>query len=192
VIGYQENAVNRIAQRALLKLQIVLVAITMAVLPLSALAALNGYMTAKGETQGKINGSVTQAGREGSMKVEEFSHSVSQSIDSASGLPSGKRQHRPIRVTKEIDKASPLLMNAFTNNEILTEVRIDFWQPSSSGQEIQFYTVELVNARITNISQHQGSTGEFVEVEPAEMISLVYDKITWTWQDGGITSEDDW
>lgn len=183
---------NRIPQCALPKLPLVLLAITMTVLPLIASAALPGYMTATGETQGEIKGSVTQAGREGSMKVEEFSHSVSQSIDSASGLPSGKRQHRPIRITKEIDKASPLLMTALTTNEKLTEVRIDFWRPSSSGVEDQYYTVELVNARVTNISQHQGSTGEFVPVEPTETVSLVYDKIIWTWQDGSITSEDDW
>lgn len=25
-----------------------------------------------------------------------------------------------------------------------------------------------------------------------EHVSFVYQKITWTWEDGGITSEDDW
>ncbi len=30
--------------------------------------------------------------------------------DAATGLPTGKRTHEPIRVTKEIDKATPLLM----------------------------------------------------------------------------------
>jgi hypothetical protein len=29
--------------------------------------------------------------------------------DSASGLPTGKRQHKPIVITKELDKSSPLL-----------------------------------------------------------------------------------
>jgi hypothetical protein len=30
--------------------------------------------------------------------------------DAASGLPTGKRMHKPITITKEIDKATPLLM----------------------------------------------------------------------------------
>ena len=29
--------------------------------------------------------------------------------DSASGLPTGKRQHKPITVTKPVDKATPIL-----------------------------------------------------------------------------------
>lgn len=32
--------------------------------------------------------------------------------DAASGLPTGKRQHRPLTVTKELDKASPKLAEA--------------------------------------------------------------------------------
>lgn len=158
----------------------------------SAYAGLDAYLWATGEIQGQIQGSVTVAGREGSILVVEFAHNVSQTVDSASGLPSGKRQHRPIRVTKPVDKASPLLANAQTNNEKLTSVRIDFWRPKSNGQEEQFYTVELVNARITSISQHHGSTPELLTTPTQETVTLVYDKIIWTWQDGGIAAEDDW
>jgi type VI secretion system secreted protein Hcp len=164
--------------------------------PLGALAALPAYMWATGETQGVINGSVDHPGRENSMEVVEFSHSRSQAIDSASGLPSGKRQHRPIRVTKLIDKASPKLANALTTNESLTTFRINFYRPGPSGVEQQFYTVELVNARITNISQSiiSRNTEEWnIIAAPAiETITLVYDKIIWTWEDGGIAAEDDW
>ena len=38
-----------------------------------------------------------------------FVGSISQA-DSASGLPTGKRQHKPISISKPIDKATPLLM----------------------------------------------------------------------------------
>jgi len=43
------------------------------------------------------------------------SSTVKQTIttprDAASGLPTGKRQHKPVSLTKPIDKASPKLMN---------------------------------------------------------------------------------
>jgi len=158
----------------------------------SAYAGLDAYLWVTGQTQGQIQGSVTQAGREGSMQIVEFAHNVSQAIDSASGLPSGKRQHRPIRVTKPVDKASPLLANALINNENLTSVRIDFWRPNSNGSEEQFYTVELVNARITSISQHHGSTPELLPTPTQETVTLVYDTIVWTWQGSGISAQDDW
>jgi hypothetical protein len=35
------------------------------------------------------------------------SHTTVQPRDAASGMPTGKRQHNPISVTKEVDKASP-------------------------------------------------------------------------------------
>ena len=168
----------------------------LALVPLGAFAALPAYMWITGETQGVIEGSVDQAGRENSMEVVEFSHSRSQTIDSASGLPSGKRQHRPVRVTKLIDKASPKLESALTTNESLTAFRIDFYRPSQSGVEQQYYTVELVNARITNISQsiisRDTENWNFVATPAIETITLVYDRIIWTWEEGGITAEDVW
>jgi type VI protein secretion system component Hcp len=41
--------------------------------------------------------------------------------DAASGLPTGKRQHKPISITKELDKSTPLLMQALCTNENVTE-----------------------------------------------------------------------
>lgn len=35
--------------------------------------------------------------------------SINQPRDAASGLPTGKRQHKPVSITKPVDKASPLL-----------------------------------------------------------------------------------
>ena len=160
--------------------------------PLSASAALDGYLRITSQNQGEIKGSVILAGREDSMEVIEFTHSVNSPRDAASGLPTGKRQHRPIRIVKPVDKASPLLMNAFIRNEVLTTVRIDFWRPSTTGQEYQYYTVELVNAQIAGISQFNSSDQEFITLRARETISLVYDQIIWTWQDGGVTAEDSW
>lgn len=38
-----------------------------------------------------------------------LSHSVTSPRDSASGLATGKRMHKPMTITKELDKASPKL-----------------------------------------------------------------------------------
>ena len=155
------------------------------------MAALDAYMTATGETQGVIQGSVDQAGREGSMLIVEFGHAVSEGVETDGYPLNGIKQHRPIRVTKDIDKATPLLLNVYTQDENLTEVEIKFWQPTNSGAEEQFYTIKLLNARIVNITQLSGSTGDLLSVPPRETITMIYSKIIWTWEDGGITAEDD-
>ena len=65
--------------------------------------ALNAYLVLTGETQGKVNGSVTQAGREDSIEIYDVKHGVLAPVDAASGLPTGKRQHKPITVTKPLE-----------------------------------------------------------------------------------------
>ena len=156
--------------------------------------ALNAYMRITSDTQGEIKGSVTQAGREDSMMVIGFSHEVESPRDASSGLPTGKRQHKPLTITKEIDKATPLLMKALTNNENLSEVTIQFWEPSRSGKETQFYTIELRNASICEIRQEMlnNKYPENMQHKEREHVSFVYQKITWTYMDGGITASDDW
>ena len=156
--------------------------------------ALNANMRLTSEVQGEIKGSVTQAGREDSILVIGFSHEVDSPRDAASGLPTGKRQHKPLIVTKEIDKSTPLLMSALINNENITDVELKFWQPSRSGKEVQYYTIRLLNARIINVQQEMlnNQYPENMRHKEREHISFVYQKIIWTYEDGGISTEDNW
>ncbi len=44
--------------------------------------------------------------------------------DAASGLATGKRQHKPVTVTKRIDKASPLLAKSSGNPQFPSTIRL--------------------------------------------------------------------
>lgn len=156
--------------------------------------ALNAYMRLTGKSQGEIKGSVTQKGREDSIMVIAVNHEVTSPRDAASGLPTGKRQHRPLVVTKEIDKSTPLLMNALVNNENISDFELRFWQPSPSGQEVQYYTIQLIDASIVNIrfEMLNNKYPENMQHKEREHVSFCYQKITWTFEDGGITAEDLW
>jgi type VI secretion system secreted protein Hcp len=137
--------------------------------------AVQGNFTATGQKQGAING----GGKGGAMILIGMSHAIVSPRDAASGLPTGKRQHKPITITKEIDKATPLLMRVLTTNENLTTVTFNLYRGTSTTP---YMTVKLTNANIASRTQ----TGE------TEEISFTYQKIEWTWVDGGITAEDDW
>jgi type VI secretion system secreted protein Hcp len=65
------------------------------------------YMTLQGQKQGEIKGGVTQKGREGWIALLAFDYGIETPFDAASGRPSGKRQHKPVVIRKEIDEASP-------------------------------------------------------------------------------------
>src|SRR5271167_2435873 len=77
--------------------------------------ALNAYLKLNGSKQGEIKGSVTQKGREGKIMVIAANHEVVSPTDSITGLPTGKRQHKPFRITKDVDRSSPLLYKAMLN-----------------------------------------------------------------------------
>ena len=156
--------------------------------------ALNSYLKLKGKNQGDIKGGVTQKGREGKILVMAFEHEVQTPIDPASGLPTGKRIHRPFTITKEIDKSSPLLYSALVNNETFTVWELQCFAAKSSGVEVNTYTVALTNARIIDITSNMmnNKIPENAKMPLMEEVSFTYQKIQWTWVNGGITSSDDW
>ena len=156
--------------------------------------ALNAYLKLKGQKQGEIKGSVTQKGRENKIAVIAVSHEVTSPRDPASGLPTGKRMHKPFTITKELDKSTPLLYNLLVNNENVTEWELQFWQPSATGAEKQHYTVKLYNANVASINFRMANNKhpELTKFAEYEEVAFTYQKIEWTWLDGGITAMDDW
>jgi type VI secretion system secreted protein Hcp len=161
--------------------------------------AMMAYLFAKGQKTGQIKGGITQKGREDSIGVIAVSHSIVSPRDPQSGLPTGQRMHKPFVFTKELDKATPLLYNILCTNENITEATFKFWTPqlkatAGAGSEVQHYTVKLTNANIASIDFRMANIRDTTLVRYAEYeeVSLTYQKIEWTWNDGGITAGDDW
>jgi type VI secretion system secreted protein Hcp len=126
--------------------------------------------------------------------VIAYSHDVVSPRDAASGLPTDKRQHAPLRITKEIDKSTPLLMKAWSNGEKMTNFELRFWRPSATGHEVQFYTILLYDARIVSIRQEMlnNQYPENMAHKEREHITFSYNSIEWIFEDGGISSQADW
>ena len=156
--------------------------------------ALNAYLRLTGETQGEMKGSVTQAGRQDSIEVIAYNHRIDSPRDAASGMATGKRKHSAITITKEIDKSTPLLANALYHNENITAWELQFWRPSRSGKEEQFFTIHLTNATVSEYrpSMLNNKLPENIRLPEFEHVSFAYQKIRFTWVDGAITAEDDW
>jgi type VI secretion system secreted protein Hcp len=156
--------------------------------------ALNSFLKLKGKIQGDIQGSATQKGREGKIIVIAFNHEIQSPRDPATGQATGKRMHRPFTITKEIDKSSPLLYTALVSNEIISTWELQCFAANRAGKEVNNYTVNLTNAIVTDIRSIMlnNKVTENVKMPLMEEISFVYQKIQWTWVDGGITAMDDW
>lgn len=159
---------------------------------------MNKFLKLQGQTQGVIKGSVMLPGKEDSISVISISHELVSPRDPATGLPTGKRQHKPLAIVKLIDRSTPLLYRALVTNEKMTTFNLAFYVTPPGGQEVKQFTIDLVNANIffiNQVKQNSNSTPELMKFAEYEEVSFTYQKIIWTWSNGInvlSTSQDDW
>ena len=157
--------------------------------------ALNAYLRLQGERQGEIKGSVTQKGVEGQIMVIAAEHSLKRPFDAARGTPTSGPKHSPFKVTKEVDRASPLLYSALVAGERFTKWELQFYGFSpEEAEEQNHYTVTLSNPVIIEIASvmPNNKDPDLTKLEQYEVVSFLYQRIQWAWVKEGLTSEDDW
>ncbi len=159
---------------------------------LRAAEPLHVAITANGT---KINGD----GLDGAIIALGFDHEVVTPHNPASGLPTGRRIYKPIRIVKPIDKTTPLLYKALVNNEGISAV-FRLRRPAEPGQiggsptPYTYYTVSITGGRITGIRDWKTNTRDLSADRAGDLeeVSFTFHTITWTWVDGGITHSDTW
>jgi type VI secretion system secreted protein Hcp len=156
--------------------------------------ALQAHLKLKGQKQGQIDGDCTMKGREKTIEVIAVSHSVISPRDAASGMPTGKRQHKPYQITMQNGSQTPMLYYALVNNEMITEWTLQYYRPSPSGAEEQYYTVALGQASIASIDFKMANVKhpELTRFTEYLDVAFTYEKITWTHNKPQKQSEDDW
>lgn len=162
-------------RKGLTRRMMVLCAAASVLLPaVSAVAAVDYYITVVGTKQGQFKGEAVRAGAPtGSIHLT--------SVVKEMPVATGKRQHSPITITKEVDSASPMFAQALVTNETLKLVQIVL-QGTGAGAGKVAQKIVLTNARIMGIRKAGN----------AETITLDYESIEVTWTDGGKTAMDDW
>ncbi len=161
------------------------------------------YMKIEGVNQGLITsgaftadsvGNIYQEGHEDEFIVQAFNHEVILPRDPQSGQPTGQRVHKPLTVTKVVDKSSPLLYQALTSGERLTKCEIGWYRTSSTGSQEKYFTTILQDAIIVGIRAYMPncqdpSLSQFTHLEE---ISFTYRMIEWTHEVAGTSGGDDW
>ena len=157
--------------------------------------ATPGYMTIYGEQQGEISGFSYKQGQEDKIEVFSFRHAVQIPSSSSNQVMTGEPIHRPIILSKEVDKSTPKLYQALCQKEILETTEIIWFRHNPQGVEELHYTVKLVNARILGIEPW---TPDFMDPEIEqyrfmENVSLSYERILWSsGSDGDVEFETSW
>jgi type VI secretion system secreted protein Hcp len=157
------------------------------------------YVTIQGSKQGTFkgepHGDPERPGPRDKLVGIRFVAETTLPFETASGLASGKRQHKPILLTKKWGAASPQLFQALVTNETLTSVLFEFLQTDEQGQEFVFHTFKLTNARISAIKSYvdlTDVTGDPYDGTELEDVSFVYQKLETENKVGKTTAVDDW
>jgi type VI secretion system secreted protein Hcp len=136
---------------------------------------------------------VTTLDRENTIECFSFDYGVEAGSESFSGAPSGVRNYEPIRITKRVDKSSPLLWKALCNNEKIEGV-FKFYRPDPAGQGVteHFYTFEISEARVAGIdfTSPDAMVGGGSSEPPTETISFVYNNVMQTYEATGAAHQD--
>lgn len=138
---------------------------------------------------------ITSMDRENSIECLSFSDSVRTAREAATGMATGERTYDPIKITKRIDKSSPLLAKALCNNELI-EATFKFYRPNPAGDGTtqQYYTIEIQEGRIASITRVSPDvTNPAAATDPAkETVTFVFGYIRWTYEPEGAEHIDHW
>jgi type VI secretion system secreted protein Hcp len=159
------------------------------------------YVSIQGTKQGKFKGESPREAHKEKLTGLSYSHEIQSPRDIATGQASGKRQHLPIVFSKEWGQASPQLFQALVTNEVLTTVKFEFIHSTPEGIEEVYYTIELVDATVSNIKYSTGAGDESAstsrhtqayDTHELEHVALTYRGITVSHLQGKTSSNDHW
>jgi len=141
-------------------------------------------VTIKAQKQGLIKG----GGPGNAIEGLKYGMGVTSPKDAATGQSSGRRIHKAITFTKPWDAASPQLMSAADDNELLTEVTFSWTKASATGggEQVPFQTVTLNNASVASFDQQSDENGN------VDVVTLTYETIQMDNDPGKTSAKDEW
>jgi type VI secretion system secreted protein Hcp len=125
----------------------------------NASAAVGGVhitMKVTGHKTGVFKGDDTARAKApaNTITVISYQYELTSPRDPASGLPTGKRMHKPVTITHELGGSSPQFLLAVSTNESLDSVVINFYRTDRNGQDFNYYRVTLTNGSVSDVKQY--------------------------------------
>jgi type VI secretion system secreted protein Hcp len=135
-----------------------------ATLHAGAVSAVQIFASIEGTKTGKFKGDSKLKAHADETVVLTYGYGVVSPRDAASGLPTGKRMHKPLVITKEIGAASPQILNALSTNENLKTVVVNFWKTDPKTGPLNTYRVTLTNGSVSEVRQYTANGGALEDV----------------------------
>jgi len=134
-----------------------------------------GLSNASGKTFVKIDGikgESTDSKHRGDIEINSFQWGVGHGVSAASGgAGAGKTTIESFKITKSLDKSSPLLFSAEASGKHFKFAEVLFARKAGGKQQDYLY-IKMDNAFISSIQDSSGSNGK-----PTESLSFNFQKV---------------
>lgn len=131
-----------------------------------------------------VEGEVTEASHAGWIEVESFQIGVGTDEGSTSS-----REHKPLTITKSVDKATPALMGSLVTGETVKNIVLEGDKNLGDGRRVVYYRFEIDHAFITSVDMNHDAAQD----SPQMAASLVYPRAEYHVRslgpDGGIIDQ---
>ncbi|HKD92268.1 MAG TPA: type VI secretion system tube protein Hcp [Terriglobales bacterium] len=132
---------------------------------------INSHFKVQGTKQGAFPSEI---------KVLSFVWGAQAPHDVANGQVTGRRQLRPLQITKHVDENTTNLFNALIGNETLTNVELSYDKPTRGGKQECYFKVKLTNAAVVGLEVSQAASE--IPSHPGEVVTFTYEKIEITFR----------
>lgn len=124
-----------------------------------------------------------------------FQYGVEAPRDVSTGQASGKRQHKPITITKEVGASSALLLRACLARSVFPHLALNFESGGSGMPSRPDFTINLTNALLVGVKRSpvpKPHGGHVRNTHELEEIEFTFQKIELQFKSGKSAMKDDW
>ena len=129
----------------------------------------------------KVNGVTVEGdGPRNAIECLYYRQAVAREV--SNGMTAGHPTYEPLVIRKRIDKSSPLLAQALTENRVVDGV-FHFTRVNVQGEEEPYFATEIRHGRIAALTQFVTDVEEPADLrgQPLEELAFVFNEIYWTW-----------
>lgn len=169
---------------------VLLIAAIVLAMSLPATGATTGFLKLDG-----VDGESIDPKHEGEIEIQAWSWGVSQTSSVSSGQATGRRQHEPIRIVKQIDKSSPQLARACANGTHIKDAKLTLRRAGAAGEAEEYLIIELQDVLVssTRIGCCDNDCDDTTDdLTPYEEMTITYGKIRITEVRSGAVYDDVW
>ena len=139
-------------------------------------------------------GTYSKSDQENKILIQAFDHGVKKPTDIQSGQVTGPRQHRVCKITKLVDRVTPILYKTMCKGEQCDEVVAEFYRTDNVGNTDIYYKVTLEEAVIVDIKTYIPNclVPDNANLAHLEDVSFSYKKIKWEHTAAQTQGTDSW